>query len=291
MIKTPKQKIVVIYHGDCPDGFASAWAAWKKFGAKAAYLAARDRSAPPCPLKNKEVYLIDYTYTPDIIKRLVKDNINVTVIDHHVTAKASLPFVSDHLYRLDHSGAILAWQYFHPDKSTPVALRYVEDRDLWKWKMPHAREMLMLLDLTPLNFDSWSRMAREFEDPRLRAVNIKKGTLLLMYYRALYEKLLPKAELARFEGKKIYVLNGPYFFADDLGNVLAKRTHSFAVLWSESGGRIRASLRSVGGFDVSRIAKKYGGGGHRNSAAFSFPIGKKTPWKLLPEAFKKERVS
>ena len=78
LIKIPKQKIVVIYHGKCPDGFGAAWVAWKKFGAKAAYLPARDRSAPPVPLKNKIVYIIDYTYDAPIIKKLIKDNIRVT---------------------------------------------------------------------------------------------------------------------------------------------------------------------------------------------------------------------
>jgi oligoribonuclease NrnB/cAMP/cGMP phosphodiesterase (DHH superfamily) len=289
--KSPHQKIVIIYHGDCPDGFGGAWAAWKKFGAKAAYLPAKNRDATPCPLKNKEVYLIDYTYTPNIIKQLVKDNIRVTIIDHHATAKASLSLVADSLYALDRSGSVLAWNYFHPGQKTPVLLRYVEDRDIWNWKVPDAREMLMLIDLAPFDFHAWSRMARELEDPRLRAANVKKGALLFVHYKSLYEKLLPSAELVKFAGKKVYLLNCPYFFADDLGHILALRTRSFAVLWSEAGGRIKVSLRSVHGFDVGRIAKKYGGGGHKHSAAFSFEVGKKTPWKLLPEAFSKERAS
>jgi nanoRNase/pAp phosphatase (c-di-AMP/oligoRNAs hydrolase) len=33
------------------------------------------------------------------------------------------------------------------------------------------------------------------------------------------------------------------------------------------------SLRSVGDFDVSAIAKIYGGGGHKNAAGFTVPIG------------------
>ena len=68
-------------------GSAAAWAAWKKFGAKAAYLPARDRNAPPVPLKNKIVYIIDYTYDPPIIKKLIKDNVRVTAIDHHFSQK------------------------------------------------------------------------------------------------------------------------------------------------------------------------------------------------------------
>ena len=280
-IKSPREKIVIIYHGNCPDGFGGAWAAWRKFGAKAAYLPATDRKALPCPIKNKEVYLIDYTYEPDIVKKLIKDNVRVTIIDHHITAKPSLALVKDFLYAVDHSGSVLAWQYFHPGKKVPMLLRYIEDRDIWRWKVPHAREMLMLVDLAPRDFRAWSRMAQELEDPRQRAMSIKKGALLLLHYRSLYEKLLPSAELVKFAGKKVYVLNCPYYFADDLGHALAQKTHSLAILWSESEGKIRVGLRSVDAIDVSKIAQKYGGGGHKHASGFSFEVGKKTPWKLL----------
>ena len=290
-IKIPKQKIVVIYHGKCPDGFGGAWAAWKKFGAKAAYLPARDRSAPPVPLKNKIVYIIDYTYDAPIIKKLLKDNIRVTAIDHHVSQADATRLTEKYLYDVKHSGAVLAWQYFHLGKKMPMLLRYVEDRDIWKWNVPHAREMLMLVDLAPFEFKAWSQLAKDIDDPRIHATYLKKGALLELHYRSLYEKLLPSAELVKFAGHKIYALNCPYYFADDLGHDLAMKTHSFALLWNEAGGRIRCSLRSAGKIDVAKIAKKYGGGGHKQSAGFSFPVGKKTPWKLLPEAFNKERPS
>jgi len=285
------KKIVVIYHGNCPDGFGGAWAAWKKFGAKADYLPARDRSATPVPLKNKIVYIIDYTYDAPIIKKLLKDNIRVTAIDHHVSQADATRLTEKYLYDVNHSGAVLAWQYFHPGKKMPMLLRYVEDRDIWKWTVPHAREMLMLIDLAPQEFKAWSQLAKDIDDPRIHATYRKKGALLELHYRSLYEKLLPSAELVKFAGHKVYALNCPYYFADDLGHALAAKTKSFSLLWNESGGRIRCSLRSAGKIDVAKIAKKYGGGGHKASSGFSFPVGKKAPWKLLSEAFKKERIS
>lgn len=286
-----KQKIVVIYHGKCPDGFGGAWAAWKKFGAKAVYLPASDRSAPPVPLKNKIIYIIDYTYDAPIVKKLMKDNIRVTAIDHHFSQKDATMLTEKYVYDVSHSGAVLAWNYFHPGKKMPMLLRYIEDRDIWKWNVPHSREMLMLIDLASFDFGTWSRLAKDIDDPRTRALNIKKGALLALHYRSLYEKLLPSAEQVMFAGKKIYALNCPYYFADDLGHALAVKTHSFALLWNESGGRIRCSLRSEGKVDVAKIAKKYGGGGHKQASGFSFPVGKKIPWKLLPLTIAKGRVS
>ncbi len=220
----PKQKIIVIYHGKCPDGFGGAWAAWKKFGSKAAYLPARDRSAPPVPLKNKIVYIIDYTYDAPIVKKLIKDNIRVTAIDHHVSQAEATKLTDHYLYDANHSGATLAWKYFHPLEKIPMLLRYVEDRDLWKWMVPHSLEMLMLIDLAPLDFKAWSRLAKDIDDPRIHATYLKKGALLEFHYRSLYEKLLPNAELVKFAGHNIYALNCPYYFADDLGHALAVKT-------------------------------------------------------------------
>jgi uncharacterized protein len=290
-IKIPKQKIVVIFHGRCPDGFGSAWAAWKRFGAKAAYVPARDRNGPPAWVKKKIVYLIDYTYDEPIIKKMIKENIRVTAIDHHVSQERATKLTEDHRYDDQHSGAVLAWKYFHPGKKVPTLLRYIEDRDLWKWNVPHSREMLMLTDLAPMEFGAWSTLAKEFDDPKARAAHLKRGALLELHYNSLWEKLLPNAELVKFAGKNIYALNTPYYFVDDVGHALAMKTGTFSLLWAESGGRIRCSLRSAGKIDVAKIAKRYGGGGHKHSSGFSFPVGKKTPWKLLPAAYKKERIS
>jgi len=110
---------------------------------------------------------------------------------------------------------------------------------------------------------------------------VKKGTLLLLHYRSLCEKLLPNADLVKFEGAKIFAINCPRYFADDIGHTLAAKTRSFSLSWNEFGGIIHVSLRSDGKVDVAKIAKKYGGGGHRQASGFSFEAGKKTPWKLL----------
>jgi hypothetical protein len=55
----------------------------------------------------------------------------------------------------------------------------------------------------------------------------------------------------------------------ELGDVLATG-HPFAgVWWQGSGDAARWSLRSTpGGVDVSLIAARYGGGGHRTAAGF-----------------------
>ena len=285
-MKTPSQKIIVIYHGDCPDGFGGAYAAWKKFGARAAYLPAFNRDALPCPLKGKEVYLIDYTYHDEaLMRRLVRDNVRVTAIDHHITAEPFVRMTQDASFSLDHSGAVLAWRYFHPKKKIPALLRYIEDRDLWRWKVPGARAVLARFDLEPMELPSWDRAAKALERAGVRKEYRAQGALLLRHAEALTDALLTGADMVRFAGREVYAVNAPRRFASEMGNTLARRTRSFAIIWREASGIVNVSLRSDGSVDVASIARCFGGGGHKAAAGFSFPVGKGNaivfPWKIV----------
>ena len=85
------------------------------------------------------------------------------------------------------------------------------------------------------------------------------------------------ARLVRFAGHTVCAANSPAF-ESEIGNALAAKRPPFAVVWSEQGGKIRVSLRAIGRFDVSKIAEKYGGGGHSNAAGFNLPRDRKLPW-------------
>jgi nanoRNase/pAp phosphatase (c-di-AMP/oligoRNAs hydrolase) len=56
----------------------------------------------------------------------------------------------------------------------------------------------------------------------------------------------------------------------EIGNRLALASGTFGVCWSVDGdGVVWMNLRSTdNGIDVSDVAKRYGGGGHRNAAGF-----------------------
>lgn len=71
-------------------------------------------------------------------------------------------------------------------------------------------------------------------------------------------------------GKTGLVANCPYKFASEVGNLLAKLSGTFgATYYHDKDDVVRFSLRSIGDYDVSAVAKLFGGGGHRNAAGFS----------------------
>lgn len=73
--------------------------------------------------------------------------------------------------------------------------------------------------------------------------------------------------------------NAPAFLASDLGHELANKSGTFGLVWSMArDGQVHCSLRSNGDYDVSAIAKAFGGGGHRNAAGFSTDIDTLMGW-------------
>lgn len=281
MIKITKN-IIVLYHGACADGFSGAWAAWKKFGGRAQYLPLHHSDEPLLGLKNKEIYFVDIIYPPAAVKALIRQNKKVAAIDHHITAKSAVLSVPDHLFANNHSGSVLAWRYFHPKKPVPNLLKFVEDRDLYAWKLPKAREITAYLDLSPFDFNVWSRLAKDLERSRRRKEFIEKGKLILRYEKKLIgDIIIGNAELAEFAGCKTYAVNAPTIFATQIGEALLKKMPPLAIIWNKRKDRINVSLRAVGKVNAGKIAKKYGGGGHKGAAGFSFPAGRKFPWTPL----------
>ncbi len=275
------KKIVVLYHADCPDGFSGAWAAWKKFGKKADYIG-QDRKNPLPKLKNKEVYFIDYAPRPAaVVRDLVKNNKQVTIIDHHITAKPIIKFASEHLFDINHSGAVLAWLYFHPSKPLPHLLRYIEDCDIWKWKMPRAQEITSYINLIDFNFKNWDRLSQDFENKNKLKKIIEKGAIILAYRKKLIEEILGEAELVNFEGYKILAANAPSFLDSDLGHAMAKKQPPLSIVWRREKDITRFSLRSNGKVNVAKIAEKFGGGGHKAASGFRLPANKPLPWKSV----------
>lgn len=273
-----KKSTVILYHYNCLDGFSAAWAAWKKFGKRAEYVGVRHQEEPPRGLRDKEIYLLDFSYPLPVLRHLMKENARVTAIDHHISAKEAILQTDDYSYALKNSGAVLSWRYFHKDKP-PLLLRYVEDFDLWRFGMPHTREVSAALEVAPKNFRSWSRITADFEDPLRRKKYFEKGKIILEYQKILTRSLVKKADQVRFLGRRARAVNSS-LLTSQIGHALYTEFEPLAIIWHERGGKLTVSLRSDGSVDVSRIAKRFGGGGHKEAASFKIPAGKK-PWRLL----------
>jgi len=275
------KNIVILYHKNCPDGFGAAWAARKKFGEKADYFGVEYQQSLLKGLKNKEIYIVDFCYQkPGIMKQLFRDNKKVVVIDHHITSKEFSKISSERIFDLNHSGAVLAWKYFHPKKRAPRLLLHIEDVDLWKFKIKNTKELMASLSLYGFNFKIWDKIAVDCQNLKSGKKYIKEGEIILKYEKKIIERLLKSADKAKIGNYKVAVVNSPVL-QSEIGNALVKTGYRIGVIWSQKNGKKRISLRSNGKTDVSRIAQKYGGGGHKAAAGFALKIDKPFPWKII----------
>ena len=272
----PLKDIVVMYHGFCTDGFGAAYAAWKKFGDDASYVGMKrggDRLDANL-FKDKEVYVLDYSFSKEEMLECEAVAKSFTVIDHHISSKEDIESLKNYVFALEHSGACLAWKYFHPETKIPRCIEYISDSDIWSHALPDWEEIEAYIyrnEEDHFSFEYFDKLVSEIEteDGYKRAKEI--GSILLSSLNHsvnLYEEM---AELIDFEGYKIYAVNATREVRSKLGNVLAMKTNSFSLVFSYEKGKWKCSLRSVKDFDVSVIAQKYGGGGHKNASGFIVP--------------------
>lgn len=118
-------KNIVLYHGNCFDGIASAWAAWKKFGDNAKYVPVTyPNDKLPVLLLDTDieaVYIVDFSFKRDLLLAL-KERVNkLVVLDHHKTAEADLKRLDFCIFDMEKSGARLTWEYFHYPKHVGVS--------------------------------------------------------------------------------------------------------------------------------------------------------------------------
>lgn len=102
------------------------------------------------------------------------------------------------------------------------------------------------------------------------AALIESGKAALLQQTQIVERLARGASVVQLgPGVTVNVCNAGVW-ASELGNFLAKDA-SFALIWRYNHHKegTTVSVRSLG-FDVSRVASLYGGGGHHRAAGFQW---------------------
>lgn len=273
---------LVLYHGNCWDGFCAAWVARK---------ALRDIEAvavhygqPPPDVSGRVVYLLDFSYPRDVMNLFAAEVRRLVVLDHHKTAMEALDGLHqpesgiDVVFDMNKSGARLTWEWFlfqGCDLSTPHAPRvpwlvdYTEDRDLWRHALEGSEEINAALRSYPLDFDLWD----QFEQKDPRSTFYYEGAAIRRRERQIVADHVRNARRENFDGTwTVPIVNATTLFSEIAGE-LAKGEPFAACYFDRQDGKRQWSLRSdEHGIDVSEIAKAHGGGGHKHAAGFEQEI-------------------
>lgn len=262
---------VVLYHAECMDGFGAAWALWKRFP-QARYVPVKHGFPPPEGLTNRHVVMVDFSYHRDTIDELANQVASLYILDHHVTAQEALADLPFAYFDMTRSGAVLAWEWVHAEP-VPWLLQYVQDKDLWQWKLGSSREISAALSSYPFEFSVWDRL--QFDTLKV------EGSGILRYENSLLDKIVKEAIVMSFAGHEVPVVHS-LVLTSQIGEHLSE-DHPFCVIWHQKDRRRFFSLRSKeGGISVAEIAAQFGGGGHTHAAGFSVPLEENTADVLDP---------
>eukprot|EP00775_Hariotina_reticulata_P013850 gene13850-13972_t len=265
-------------------------------------------------LPDSVAYLLDYSGPPGFPKQLSRLVRQVIILDHHKTAAAQLADTSSHPANLSvhidmqHSGAAIALRFFQPKGLSPAVeqmFRWVEDADLWTWKLPDSRAFHAGLAGQGLEYSA-------IRDPdifdKLLDLDtqhvLQQGATVLQQQELLINEALAAAQQYQLGGTEgltkgwgsclgVKITGGDLVkFRSTLGNRLAERSKELGMSpvglvayveedMPDADTTIKISLRSVDGFDTSQISQAFGGGGH--AAASSCIVNKKRfeGWKAM----------
>lgn len=236
-------------------------------------------------LPGEVIYVVDFHFSPEIMKRLWKITQYIYVFDHHKTTEELLPQYPEGVKCIcdpgnTFAGCELVWNYLFPKDHMPRVIELIADQDKGAWKYgeetaqfneglklhlhhPTDRVWGKLLNNPSFDAQDWHRAQQVVK----RICN--EGKTCLRYRGMLCKDCRDLFGFeAKFQDYKCYVLNlrlpgvGSEMFVEKL------KEYDMCISLLYTGDYWKVSLRSDGKVDVSEIAAYFLGGGHKQAAGF-----------------------
>lgn len=270
-----KNKVYVLFHHPCTDGMGAKYAAWKKFGDKAEYLGVNYNNPMPRIEDGSEVYIIDFSYPKEELRALKNRSSKLVVLDHHKTAQTDLEGEDYAFFDMNKSGAVLAWEYFFPNIEVPSLLQIIQDRDLWRWAFPATKHILNSLSIHGDKVETWDEIidAPAWMEEQGRSISRFREKELNFHTKP------ENVRVCRILGYKVAITNASTLFSEIGNKMCSDWDVDFGITYKVNPqGLVELSLRSIGDFDVSEVAKTLGGGGHKNASGARISLETLTWW-------------
>lgn len=303
-------RTTVLYHKNCNDGLIAALNFYALFMERneldlVTFLPVQyGEELPPAELiKDRIVYVLDFSYSAEQMTELDKIAGHLTVLDHHESAIKNL-FTGDRwltneanrveneeegIYMLSSvkslisvnkqmSGATLAHRYLIGrvrDVRVINTLKYLSihaaDRDNWVFEYADTKAVYEYV--RTLGNDLQIVYEALFGEGRALSClkeKVKQAQVRVDMRNELAGNYARLAKPIEFMGYTVPAVNVPSDFASVVGDILDKDA-PFAVMYTVTNEKILLSLRSdkITGVNVQEIASKLGGGGHVNAAGGS----------------------
>jgi oligoribonuclease NrnB/cAMP/cGMP phosphodiesterase (DHH superfamily) len=238
-------------------------------------------------LENKEYEKYNKTYITDIsVKKEIAEKINqckktFRLLDHHKTAEFLNTYewatvIVQNKDNIKECGTSLLYQELYGKEAYNCNelgnfVEMVRQYDTWEWKQTKNESPKRLNDIFGIigyadfidyysnnYYKSIEEFANMFPDKFMELLKYKRREIDLV----IDEKL----KKVKIKGDYAISLCDRKDLTSELGSKILDQFENINYVMLVYDGGV--ALRSVGDFDVSEIAKQYGGGGHKNAAGF-----------------------
>lgn len=246
------------------------------------------------------LYILDFSFPVNQLDWVMEFVKELIVLDHHKSAQESLKnIIGDRyiivepgeytekqllqkgkhrnvVFDMDHCGAVMTHQYFFPNLEVPLFLKYVQDRDLWQWKLPNSREVSAGIGLIPRDLRTFSQYA--FRPSVIQLA--EDGKLILTREKQLILSLASKAVFSHVENDKdsieMFAVNSPIFQSEICEEILEQHPeikvascYFHDIEKDEFIFSVRSRQRDLPSSETAlAVAKIFNGGGHDCAAGF-----------------------
>ena len=243
-----------------------------------------------CP--NEQIYIVDYSISPDEMRKLLQITEDITWIDHHKTAIEKYDGFEYDIRGLRYDGiaaCMLTYCYLNHmtrcgfgdikpfdismTKDAPMFTKLIADWDVWKFDYGDDTRKF----ITAFNSYDFHPESKEWDkffytgfcnDPTFETELLEEGAAMIKYRDGWAKNYLERFGFeVEFEGLKCFAVN--------LGNCnseyfksLPEGKYDTFMPFAFNGEKWTVSMYSTT-HDISGICKKHGGGGHAKAAGFT----------------------
>lgn len=278
-----------IYHSKDLDGFASGAIVKHKYPDCELYGYDYNETFDFNLISKKDVIMTDVSMPIAQMAIIANNARSFTWIDHHASAIEGFTFISKYAalkintrLQVGVAACELTFMHLFPGYPLPTGIELLGDYDVWRngsklhWDynvMPFQYGMRQIC-ISPETFpvEIFQRNNYDFIDDV-----IVKGKNILDYVKVQNERAARFSFETRFEGLLAVCLNVGGGNSQMFESVYNEQEHDLMIPFFYSGRGWTFSIYTTKDIDCSALAKKYGGGGHKQAAGFKV--------KELPAAF------
>ena len=264
---------VCIYHANCLDGMAAAFAVKMYYGDDVV-LIPMSYGTPVLPEfdKNTRLILVDFSFKRDVMVELAPKVKEILVLDHHESAERELVELPSNVFvkfDMERSGCRLAWECFMLRHGPmPRIFEHIEDRDLWKFELEKTKEICAALFSYPMDFVTWQHL---IYGKKIEELILEGETLIRDRDKRIEAALDSGMVIREIASYEVPTINVSPDLVSEVGHKLCKG-YPFAAMYYDTPDGRKVSLRSdENGINVAKIAEQFGGGGHEHAAGYPIP--------------------